>query len=78
MGREGHPERHHAVSVKPDESPTAGSAAMPRRYPRCCICNEYKARRRLRDREGIQHLVCYGCVPAFLKNLRGIKGEQRT
>lgn len=58
-------------------SEMAGSAAMPKRRPRCCICNQYNARRRIRDRNGIQRMACAGCVPQLLKNLRGTEAEKR-
>ena len=58
------------------ETPMNGSAAMPIRKPRCAICGQRNASRRLRDRQKMAHMVCAGCVPQFLKNLRGIAGER--
>lgn len=49
----------------------------PKRKPRCAICNQYNASRRIRDREQIAHMLCGACVPQFLKNMRGVASECR-
>lgn len=47
-------------------------AKPPRsRKPRCAVCSEYKATRRVRDRAGIQHQLCGGCISTWYDRQRG-------